>query len=399
MDLRTKLVFALVGVSLGSMMPLGFFGYQEGRVILERSAMQKLDAVAESRQQDLENVMIGWADRVRLIGSRTQLRLSLASYNETGSESARRTITRILDDARVSVASVEVLAVFDDTGQLVAASWTDPTEESGLELASEDIGLAGSPTDPAFLGLDIQDDGRRHVRYLSQLVDSEATLIGWLSVRLGAAELLTISQDYTGLGQTGETMVVAEEPEGVRVLHPVRHPGLVGGSWIPVRGEALDPAVVAAGGKDTTLATGVTDYRNEPVWAATRFLASSGWGIVVKVDAREEREPIVELRRRLVRLAFSLSAFAILVGILLGLQLTRPIQELVEVANRILGGETDARADVRTQDEVGLLARVFNRMADALTARDVSISDDDLATSVAAARDRLAREAEEAADD
>ena len=368
--------------------------------MLERSAMQKLDAVAESRQQDLENVMTGWADRVRLIGSRTQLRLSLASYNETGDQGARRTITRILDDARSSVASVEFLAVFDARGQPVAASWTDPTEKPGLEIPPEDLALAGSATDPAFLGLEIQGDGRRQVRYLTRLVDDDATLIGWLSVRLGAAELLSISQDYTGLGQTGETMVVKAEPEGVRVLHPVRHPGLVGGSWIPVRGEALDPAVIAAGGKETRLAGGVTDYRDEFVWAATRFLTSSGWGIVVKVDAEEEREPIVELRHRLVRLAFSLSAFAILVGILLGLQLTRPIQELVDVANRIRGGETDARARVRSQDEVGVLARVFNRMADALTARDVSISDDDLGTSLAEARDRLAQEAaEETADE
>jgi methyl-accepting chemotaxis protein len=308
-------------------------------------------------------------------------------------------MTRILDDVRAAGGSVEFLAVYDAEGLPVTASWTDPTEEWGLEIPPEQLALANSATEPAFLGLEIQGNGRRQVRYLTRLIDGDATPVGWLSVRLSAAELLTISQDFTGLGETGETMIVTEEPEGVRVLHQVRHEGLVGGSWIPVRGEALDPAVVAASGRDTTLATGVTDYRGEAVWAATRFLTSSGWGVVVKVDADEEGEPIRELRGRVVRLAFSLSAFAILVGILLGLQLTRPIQELVEVANRIHDGETDARALVRTQDEVGMLARVFNRMADALTARDVSISDDDLATEVAAARDRAAQEAEEPGDD
>jgi methyl-accepting chemotaxis protein len=381
------------------MLALGTFGYQEGRTMLEQSAMRKLDAVAESRKQDLQNLMTGWADRVRLIGSRTQLRLSLAAYNRNANEGDRRTMTRILDDARTAAGSVEFLAVYDAEGLPVTASWTDPTEEWGLEIPPEQLALANSATEPAFLGLEIQGNGRRQVRYLTRLIDGDAAPVGWLSVRLSAAELLTISQDFTGLGETGETMIVTEEPEGVRVLHQVRHEGLVGGSWIPVRGEALDPAVVAASGRDTTLATGVTDYRGEAVWAATRFLTSSGWGVVVKVDADEEGEPIRELRGRVVRLAFSLSAFAILVGILLGLQLTRPIQELVEVANRIHDGETNARALVRTQDEVGMLARVFNRMADALTARDVSISDDDLATEVAAARDRAAQEAEEPGDD
>jgi HAMP domain-containing protein len=397
MDLRTKLVFALVGVSLGSMLILGVFGYQQGRDMLEGASLLKLDAVAESRKQDLENVMLGWGDRVRLIGSRTQLRLSLAAYNRTGDARERERMNRILDDARGAVASVDYLAVFDLNGLLVASSWTDPSEatESALEIPVTDQADAiGSAT---FLGYTSAEDGRRQVRYVAPLRGDDATPIGWLTARLSAAELLSISQDYTGLGETGETMIVAREPEGVRVLHPVRHPGLVGGSWIPERGSAVDPAAVAADGRTARLLTNVTDYRGEAVWAATRFLPDTRWGVVVKVDAAEEQIPIDELRDRVVRLALALSAFAILGGILLGLQLTRPIQELVRAANLILAGETDARAQVRTHDEVGLLARVFNRMADALTARDVSIGDDDLAIEVEAARERLAQETAEAA--
>jgi nitrogen fixation/metabolism regulation signal transduction histidine kinase len=110
------------------------------------------------------------------------------------------------------------------------------------------------------------------------------------------------------------------------------------------------------------------------VWAATRHLEESGWGIVVKSDASEERTPIVDLRDRMVRLALSLAAFAILAGILLGLHLARPIHELADVVNRIRGGETSARARVWSQDEVGELARTFNRMADALTAGELSFA-------------------------
>lgn len=417
MDLRTKLVFALVGVSLGSMLALGGVGYFQGRSMLRDASLDKLSAIAESRKQDLENVLAGWGDRVSLIGSRTQLRLSLAAYNATGNASERRRMNRILDDARGSVASVDFLAVFAPDGNLVAASWADPSDAIETELAfpvsavpapgdtaveaavGRDAGppAAGRRSEdegPTFLGLEIAEDGRRQVRYVSPLVVDDSVRVGWLLARLSAAELLTISRDHTGVGQTGETIIFSREPEGLRVLHQVRHRGLAGGSWIPERVDALDPATVAAAGRDTVLWDGVTDYRGAPVWAATRYLAGPDWGIVVKADAAEESAPIIELRNRMLRLALSLSAFAILGGILLGLQLTRPVQELVEVASLIVGGQTDARADVRTQDEIGLLARVFNRMADALTARDVSISDDELAKEVEAAREQLARENE-----
>ena len=71
----------------------------------------------------------------------------------------------------------------------------------------------------------------------------------------------------------------------------------------------------------------------------------------------------LEFRAWLLRTALILSAFAILVGLGLGLRLALPIHDLAAVANRIRKGEMDARASVTREDEVGLLARTFNEMA------------------------------------
>jgi PAS domain S-box-containing protein len=70
-----------------------------------------------------------------------------------------------------------------------------------------------------------------------------------------------------------------------------------------------------------------------------------------------------EFRAWLVKTALILAAFAILVGLGLGLRFALPIHDLAEVANRIRKGEMDARASVAREDEVGLLARTFNEMA------------------------------------
>jgi PAS domain S-box-containing protein len=51
------------------------------------------------------------------------------------------------------------------------------------------------------------------------------------------------------------------------------------------------------------------------------------------------------------------------------LRFALPIHQLAEVVNRIREGEMDARAAVAREDEVGLLARTFNEMADELEAR------------------------------
>ncbi len=67
-------------------------------------------------------------------------------------------------------------------------------------------------------------------------------------------------------------------------------------------------------------------------------------------------------------------ALCTVVGQSLALALTyilvRPIHMLVHVANQVGEGDFDARAQVFSGDEIGLLTRSFNKMADALKERD-----------------------------
>lgn len=373
MDLRTKLVFALVGVTLGSMLALGAAAYSQAGTLLREAALGQLDALAESRQDDLESATRGWSERTQLIGSRTQLRLSLEAYGASGDPAERERMARILADARQSVGSVRFLAVLDTLGRTVAS--TGHPAGGDLPPPGEAERTAGSgDTGPTRLvGLTVDPGAGPELIYRLEL-RSEGARIGWLVARFHGEDLLAIARDYTGLGNTGETLIVEASGDSARVLHPTRHAGLRTGAFLPTT--PGNPARLAVSERDTILWRDATDYRGEPVWAATRFLPEPGWGIVVKVDASEERSPILDLRGRMIRLALSLAAFAILAGILLGLHLSRPLHELADVANRIRQGEMNARAPVRGEDEVGVLARTFNRMADVLTARHLSLAED-----------------------
>ena len=82
MDIRTKLAIILISVSLGSMWLLGFFAYQNSASMLQEISERQLNALAESKAQDLQKVIESWSDRTRLVSSRTQLRLSLNQYNQ-----------------------------------------------------------------------------------------------------------------------------------------------------------------------------------------------------------------------------------------------------------------------------------------------------------------------------
>ncbi len=365
-DIRTKLVFALVAVALGSMTAFGAFMYVEARGMVNEGTREQLDGMAESSAEAVESIIEGWQERVQLIASRTQLRMSLRDFNRTGDPEAARRIRQILRDASNSSRSVAALAVYDVDGRLVA----DGVGEADSVLIGMSTRFSpGTADEIAFRGVSLAPDGFPQVAY-SRSLSLEGEVLGTLFVLLNGQRLVELTEDYIGLGETGEVLIVERDPGGARTLHAVRHQGdddertgaiLLDGPQ--------DPALMALRAQEDIYTEDMIDYRGEAVWAATRFIPQTEWGLVVKFDAAEKRDVIVEFRDSLIALALSLAGITIFVAVVLGFRFAGPIHNLAEAANRIREGDLEARAEVLREDEIGLLAETFNKMADELEER------------------------------
>jgi PAS domain S-box-containing protein len=363
-DIRTKLIFALVAVALMSMFVMGAVVSSEVRGFMRDGRLEQLDELAESRSQALLWIVEGWRDRADLIASRTQLRASLDEYERAGAPAAAR-IQAILDDAIDASRSPTLVRVYDAEGRLVASV----TRRNAEPLLSRE--LPAAPIPPAgteYVGVDFDGSGSPQVTFITPMTWDER-LVGSLVSTFEARELLELTGAYQGLGETGETVVFAEDADGVpRTLHPTRdEPGGRAGVVLPVGPGSLASRALDAGGAPPSDA--LVDHRGEAVWAATRLVGDTGWGLIVKVDAVEEQRPYAEFNDWLTRTALILAAFAILAGFAFGMRFAMPIHALAEVANRIRGGDMQARAKVAVEDEVGALTRTFNEMADELEQR------------------------------
>jgi PAS domain S-box-containing protein len=367
-DIRTKLVFALVAVTLGSLAAFGMVMDDIADSMISEAAQDQLEGLVASGEDALESIVDGWQERVQLIASRTQLRVSLRDYNNTGDSGAAMRIGRILADAATSVKSVAALAVFDTDQQLVV--------QIGLRADSTLDELSGEsfpqrPDTTLYLGAFVTEDGVPRVAYSTQLtLDSEH--VGYLFVLLNGKRLIDLTADTSGLGQTGELLVVARDSAGARTLHAVRHPS-DGLDYDESGGILLDgdddPALLALANEEGVFTEDLRDYRGEPVWAATRYVPETDWGLVVKFDANEKQATMEDFRGRLYTLALSLAGIGLLVAVFLGFRLSKPIHDLAAVANRIREGDLDARAHRTREDEIGLLAHTFNDMAAELQIR------------------------------
>ncbi|MEQ9450618.1 MAG: HAMP domain-containing protein [Pseudomonadales bacterium] len=368
LDIRTKLIIALVAVSLGSMALLGYFAFVTSAGLLKEISGRQLDALAESKARDVRKLVQSWQDRVSLVASRTQLRINLNRYNETPSVELKESIQRILDDAQRSTPSIMGLALFDLDGALLCVS--------GLasDVVQPSIGL----DQPSYLGF--HSEAQQPVVSFAASLKLRGKPVGSIGVLLDGTTLSTVTGDYTGLGQYGESILVvqehtqaarsmpAETEQGkaeqatvnqlpatqseLRILHPLRDNSVPAASY-----EVL---TAAAAGVEARFMREHIDYRGKPVWAATRSIDELDWGLVVQLDREEELLRTNELRDLLIDLGLSLSAFAIIAGVVLGYFLARPIRKLAQTVQQIRAGDESLRAEVETEDEVGELAQALN---------------------------------------
>jgi len=106
------------------------------------------------------------------------------------------------------------------------------------------------------------------------------------------------------------------------------------------------------------------DYRGVPVYGAAMCIVRHGheWILLAEIDQEEAFAPILALR-------YTMTIIILLVFVLSGLliiyfsrKLTKPIEILTEVSEKITGGDLNARASIESRDEIGILARNFNKM-------------------------------------
>jgi PAS domain S-box-containing protein len=357
MDLRTKLVFALVAVSLGSMLALGTLAFTNAETLITRRTSDQLASLSEAKAQRVELVVSGWQEAVALLASRTQLRRSLGAWNQAGLETDRRQIQRILEDARASSRLVEGVGVFDPDGGLVAtAGVVDP----GWVESSR----GATPGDKIrFLGFTEEDPPR--VSYAAVL-RTDSLPVGTLRVMLSTRDLSDVAANRTGLGETGEVMIATHGGTGDVRLLTLRQHAPIRPDSVEARDRRMWDTLAEAEGLVTK---GLVDYRGAAVWATARPITSAGLMVLVKFDEAEQRSDINELRERMLGVGFSLAAFAILAGVALGFLFSKPIHALAGVAGRIRDGDLGARADADRQDELGLLADTFNSMTTELERR------------------------------
>jgi diguanylate cyclase (GGDEF)-like protein/PAS domain S-box-containing protein len=362
--ISSKLVTTFLLVALLPLAAGGVFFYLHVQTALTRNVFQHLESVTSIQANRLEGLLAQNLERLSLIASRTQLRLSLDAWTTDGDEQHLDKMHKILADAGNSIEDIRSIFVLDLDGRVIVS--TAP-EWIGRDDSDRDYFLSGRDSSRSDL-LTLDSSGNLGLHLSGPLILKDRTL-GVVVVDLRADTLLSMTADYSGLGESGETLLTGLSGDGSPVyLTPLRFDHEAGLRRQLAAASPLVPLTLANQQEQRGFEY-LTDYRGARTLAVARHLPSADWTLVVKIDRDEALAPILRTRQLIVAGLLSLAGVIVLASVSMARAISRPVELIAGVAERIGRGERETelkRQLARAPTEIASLGQSIDRMSHAL---------------------------------
>ena len=383
---RKLFVFVLI-VGMLSSGAIGYWGYYNAKESLETETINHLVSIRDIKKAQIESYFMERLSDTEILASsshyRTYLDGILSSTENGGDTEALEEINKmfaerfnregkvILDkmgfydifviDTKGNI--LQTVAKEDDLGtNLVSGKYRDTSLSRAfvkglIEPAISDIEFYAPSKEKisAFLAAPVKDD--------------DGKVLGVLASQITMKGIDEIMQERSGLGKTGETVLVGHDFFMRSNSRFSKDP-----TTLKAKIEVEASRKALAGNTGTML---LLDYRNVPVFDAYAPLNIPGlnWVIVSKMDENEVLAPVYKFRLLLLMGLGILAALIFLVSYVFARRFTRPINLLTgNLLEMAASGRYDQTIPVTTEDEVGLLVKSFNKMSSQINEQTIDLN-------------------------
>ncbi len=340
--LTAFLVLAIVPLST-----ISWYATQRGRYDIQREVTAKLSSVAAMMEAQVSQYVTCRSVEIAVLAGMPTIQadvraLSAATDDVTARKSLRAQLRVLLAQDRAFLR----LDVLDSTGRLLASS--DPQIE--VSSVGQVFPLPLTPTATQY-PITLDPTGSTAL-LITNPIDDEKTgeHLGLLVGRLTLNALVLTMQRIGGLGSTGEIYLVDAN-----------------GMALPLGRSVTSPGIEAA--LEGRNVTGLQEnYAGVPVIGVYRWMPDLGLVLVAEQSQAEAFAPTDNVTAAVVGATLVVALVTAIIAAVVTRQITNPIVRLTESALRVAGGDMEQRVPVRSRDEIGILAYVFNHMTAELKA-------------------------------
>lgn len=393
-SIKTKLTVASLAIALVPMIVIGVIAYGFSKNALNHQITQDFDAIAAGKEEAVLQYLLGAKRALAVYGHEPTLIRNLEILNSRSLEFAQagKSIQDYIDERLKVNPLIQEFLVMDKQGRVVAS-----TEE-------KELGLDKSQ-DPYFLGARDKDFFIKDV-YQSKtsgkigFVASEAVknlgtgeFVGVFAERINLKMLNDILGRRMGLGETGESYLINKD--GLMLTESRFEKDAA----MNRRTETAIVKSFQANGKD---ATGIyQDYRKQLVLGSVsgELLKAEydylGWAVVAEMDTSEAFAPVNRLGEFVLAVMAVVAVIVVIIAVAISNNIALPIRTLSDAAGEVANGNLGVSFSVKSDDEVGLLAKSFETMVISLRAILTKLQDT-VAHMTAASNEILAAAQEQA---
>lgn len=202
-----------------------------------------------------------------------------------------------------------------------------------------------------------------HAAFVAHPIYNEDKIIGVIAIQLAKDRLSKIFDDQKGLGESGEFFASTINSQNKLIsTTPLKYiKDSVENEFKFNETKELASAKAARGGYGS--GEGL-DYRGVEVITAWGYIPALNWGVIAKIDLDEVLKPIHKTELISIAIIFVVLIFIAIAIIMATKHIVFPIDALIKrVKEFSLENQEKNRVDVYVDNEIGVLARNFNKMA------------------------------------
>jgi len=315
----------------------GWFVMQISENIVTRKISEGDQNFAGRIAEEVAAEMASVKPTLTLLAKSTGLRLMEATEVKSEIDRVQSSFPDITSIYVADVAGEQIAQT--GTGKLenVSRIWSFQVARGGDELVS-DIYLKPATSEPMqTITLPIIDNG---------------AVVGVLSADVSFNRIMVSVMDIY-IGKTGNVVVVADNGRVVAHTRMKQVPEL------DLSRLSVVEAVLA--GEEGTM-KGYTDELGHQVLGSYMPIRELGWGVLIQRPLADIDAEVGQLRTTIILVTIAAVLLAVLVGWLMSRQIAKPISQLARASERVAQGDLSTSVDVKSSNEVGVLAHSFNQM-------------------------------------
>lgn len=360
MKIQYKLIITFLVIGLAPLFIVGFYSYQSGQSALQRSIGGEF---AKSANEALDKIDRGLFERLENIKAWASLEIMQDIFTDDVDGRISNALTRFQE----GYGAYHSIHCINDDGIVVTS--TDPTKiGKRLEFKKEvDAALQGKVNYSDVVPID-----NTYGIVFSAPVYVGPIVIGALVSVFDWSQVNAIIDGVTAKDNEAEgTFVVMLNREGSPLaesesLRESGSPARSASTWTHL--QSLQRAtmgendfLVEDAGTFGEMLIGFSHSRGY------RSFHGNDWTLLVLQNTEKAFEPVRSLRNKFFIIGLAAMLLIVVVAFGMAKTLSRPLLQITRAAEDIAGGNYDLRVEIESKDEVGLLARAFNHMAESIS--------------------------------